>query len=69
MKHISWDYEEDATPPRYHVYTVSDDADLVLGDGGAILAITVPQSPEADALVRTLVGALDELIEMSKTAA
>jgi hypothetical protein len=59
MKHVAWDYEEDATPPYYHVYAVSDAGEFMMD--GDTLEITAPETPDYSADIQIIVDALDRI--------
>ena len=56
MAHVGWDYEEDNG--EYHVWTNSGPGDAMLG--GAFF-MKLKRTPENDAAVIRVVGALEEL--------
>ncbi len=56
---ISWDYEEGATDPYYHVYVVNGPLDN--NDHEVSIVLTIPQTSEYDKQLQVIVDALTRI--------
>lgn len=53
---ITWNYEEGAVPPYYHVYVVNGPLDN--NDHDISIVLTIPQTSEYDGKLQNIVDAL-----------
>ena len=56
--YVTFNYEEHATPPYYHIFSVSNEVDLVF-------AIECSETPEMTAAAQAIVDAINSAVDLS----
>lgn len=59
--YVTWDYEEFADPPFYHIFSLDQESES-LNLPWELFAITARQTPEMDMLIAELAWAIEKTI-------
>jgi hypothetical protein len=60
-KYVTYDYEDGADPPYYHIYSTDEEPEA-LAIGATLFTITTPESPEMDEKIIAVCDALQNVI-------
>lgn len=68
MKYLTFDYEEDATRPHWHIYTLDAEPETVtFGEEGAStwLTIEAPNTPEMFQAIKAICDSVEHAIDLA----